>query len=89
MSLILNKDNPLATKVEAIEQRTGNRLPARLICVDMLSGSPLLALILFGGSEHLCTFPLDGINGCGYSLVNVVEKQKWCINVLSRQNCGP
>lgn len=76
MSLILNKDNPLATKV-----RTRDGEPLRIICVDAPGPFPIIAI---GSNGRLLGYSMIG-NNCSCDtrndLINIVEKQKWFLNV--------
>lgn len=56
MTLILDKDNPLATKVQTKDGRK-----ARLICVDRKDRAyPIVALIDIEASEVACAFTTNG-----------------------------
>lgn len=85
MSLILNDDNPLATKVTTRDGR-----PARIICIDVKNIQPILALVTNkDGFEQTIQYELNGkyyfhnnvLNDL--DLINIVEKQKWWANVYS------
>jgi hypothetical protein len=80
MTLILDKENPLATKV-----RTRDGGKARIICIDCKSneysnGTAIIALIAVGGGEFIRVFGMDGRFYKGQpdvrDLVNILEENK-------------
>lgn len=80
LTLKLNADNPLATKVQT---RDGRK--ARIICTDRRSVLPIVALIQEpDGTDSVYCYRVDGLSregeGRPVDLVNVPEKRVLWIN---------
>lgn len=99
-TLILDKNNPLSTRVQTRDGR-----PARIICIDTkvvhINGQhkTMVALVTCGSTmgnanwERLYTYYPNGtVVGFGEDcadLINFSEKQKWWVNVYPKGNCNP
>lgn len=76
MTLILDKENPLETKVQT---RDGRK--ARLICVDAKGALPLVALVLQPDSgEGIASYHLDGTHPYSHDLINAPVTHKRFVN---------
>lgn len=89
MSLKLDKDNPLATKVQTRDGR-----PARIICTNRKGEFPIIALITEAdGLESYLAYTADGFlwsNKSPHSsdLINVPVKHVWWLNIYNGPTCG-